>query len=145
MREREDLNRHSVALAWLLLVGAIYFLGVAAAHMLRIKIPVLFVYYNVPSHGYQDRIISFLAFGWSLFLFTASRDPIKHHELVKTILIAGVAALFGLHVINGTTDFHALSADANPTVFRWESRGLSVYVVALIIFYFLATNKDRRS
>ncbi len=138
------MNKHAVALRWLLLAGAVYFLGVAGAHMLRIKVPVLFVYYSVPSYGYQDRIISFLSFGWSLFLFTASRDPIKHRELVKAVLIAGVAALFGLHVINATTDFRALSPDANPTMFRVESRGLSVYVVALIIFYFLATKESPR-
>ena len=32
----------------------------------RFKIPMLFVFYNIPSERYQDLIISFLSFGWSM-------------------------------------------------------------------------------
>lgn len=132
------MGRNTLILKWLLLAGALYFLAVSIAHMLAIKVPLLFVYYNVPSHAYQDRIISFLSFGWAIFLFTASLDPLKNRDLVKAILIAGIGAIFGLHVINTVTDFHALSPDIHPRVFRLESLGLSVYVAALIIFYFLS-------
>ncbi len=136
------MGRNTMILKWLLLVGAIYFLGVSIVHMLRIKVPFLFVYFSVPSYGYQDRIISFLAFGWSLFLFSASRDPVKNRDAVKAILIAGIGAIFGLHVINVVTDFHTLSPDIHPTVFRIESRTLAVYVVSLIIFYFLSSKEN---
>lgn len=125
-------------LKWLLLAGAVYFSAVAVVHMFRIKIPMLFVYYNVPSYGYQDRIISFLSFGWAAFLFVASADPAKNRAAVKAILSAGLAAIFGLTVINGITDFHALSPDINPAVFWIEVLGLSMYEAALILFYFLA-------
>ncbi len=131
-------------LKWLLLVGAVYFLAIAVVHMLRIKIPLLFVYFDVPSYGYQDRIISFLSFGWSTFLFMASRDPIKNRDAVKAILISGLGAIFGLTVINSVTDFRALSPDINPWVFRIETLGLSVYVAALIFSYFLSTNQSAK-
>ena len=53
-------------------------------------------------------------------------------------LIAGLAAVFGLHAINSVTDFHALSPDVRPSVFRMETLGLTVYVGALIFFYYLS-------
>jgi hypothetical protein len=132
------MGRSNTILKWLLLGGAVYFLAIAVAHMFRIKVPLLFVYYDVPSYGYQDRIISFLSFGWSVFLFLASADPAKNRDAVRAILIAGLAAIFGLNVINNVTDFHALSPNIHPAVFRAEALGLSLYVVALILFYFLA-------
>lgn len=113
--------------------------------MLRIKVPLLFIYYNVPSYGYQDRIISFLSFGWSVFLFTASRDPVKNRGAVKAILIAGLGAIFGLTVINSVTDFRALSPEIDPSVFGMETLGLSAYVAALIFYYFLATRQNAKS
>jgi hypothetical protein len=132
------MNKSTTTLKWLLFAGAIYFLAISIVHMLEIKVPLLFVYYNVPSYGYQDRIISFLSFGWSVFLFTASLDPVKNRALVKAILIAGLAAILGLNVINSVTDFHALSPDINSLVFRIETLGLTVYVAALIFSYYLS-------
>jgi hypothetical protein len=139
------MDKSVTILKWLLLIGAIYFLAVAIAHMLGIKMPLLFVYFNVPSYGYQDRIISFLSFGWSVFLFMASRDPLKNRDTVKAILIAGLGAIFGLTVINGVTDFRTLSPEINPAVFRMETLGLSAYVAALIFYYFLSTRLTAKS
>jgi len=132
------MNKSGAILKWLLLAGAVYFLAVAIVHMLRIKIPMLFIYYDLPSYGYQDRIISFLSFGWSVFLFMASIDPARNRDAVKAILIAGFAAIAGLNIINSVTDFQALSRDNDPAVFRKEVLALSVYEAALIFFYFLA-------
>ena len=139
------MSKSAAVLKWLLLVGAVYFLAVAIAHMVRIKIPMLFVYYNVPSYGYQDRIISFLSFGWAIFLFTASVDSTRNRAIVKAIIIAGLAAVFGLNVINHVTDFHAMSPDINPSVFRTEVFLLNAYEAALIMCYFLANRgKENR-
>ena len=132
------MRKSAVILKWLLLAGAVYFLAIAFVHMFRIKIPMLFVYYNLPSYGYQDRIISFLAFGWSVFIFTTSIDPMKNRIAVKAVLLAGLAAVIGLNVINHVTDFQALSPDIHPTVFRIEALVLSAYEAVLIAFYFLA-------
>jgi hypothetical protein len=138
------MGRNTTVLKWLLLAGAVYFLGISVVHMLRIKMPFLFVYFSVPSYGYQDRIISFLAFGWSAFLFSASKDPVKNRDAVKAVLVAGVGALFGLHVINTVTDFSALSPSVHPLVFRIESGVLTLYVAALIFFYFLSGKEGKR-
>jgi hypothetical protein len=132
------MNKGAAILRWLLLAGAVYFFAITIVHMFRIKIPFLFVYYNLPSYGYQDRIISFLSLGWSVFLFMASTDPMKNRNAVKAILISGLVSIFGLSVINSITNFQALSPDVRPTMFWREVLGLSIYEAALILFYFLA-------
>jgi len=120
----------------------VYFLGVSVAHMTGVKDPLLFIYFNVPSYAYQDRIISFLSFGWSVFLFTAAIDPVKNRDLVRAVLIAGLAASFGLHVINSVTDFHSLAPEARPAVFRIETLALSLYAGALVFFYYLSKKEN---
>ncbi len=122
-------------LKWSLLAGAVYFLGIALVHMLGIKIPLLFIYFNVPSHAYQDRIISFLAFGWAVFLYTAFTDPKKQAALVRAILVAGAGAIVGLSIINLTTDFQAYDPALNSAVFWGETAGVFVYWLWLVIFY----------
>jgi hypothetical protein len=139
------MSKSVTTLKWLLLAGAAYFLAISIVHMLRIRVPLLFIYYTVPSYGYQDGIISFLSFGWSVFLFTASRDPLKNRGAVKAILIAGLGAIFGLTVINSVTDFRAMSPEIDPSAFGMETLGLSVYVAALIFYYFLATRQNAKS
>jgi len=123
-------------LKYSLLAGAVYFLSVSVVHMLGIKVPVLFIYFNVPSYAYQDRIISFLAFGWSVFLFTAFTDPQKNSALVKAILVAGAGALVGVSVINAATDFQSLDPAINPMIFWLEAAGLFVYWLVLVVFHF---------
>jgi hypothetical protein len=92
-----------------LLAGAAYFAAVALAHTVGVKLPVLFIYFNLPSQSYQDQIIGFLALGWAAFFHAAARDPQANRPLVATILAAGLAAVLGLAAINLRTDFAALA------------------------------------
>jgi len=130
---KKFMNNNKI-LSYSLFAGAFYFLAVATVHMLGIKVPMLFIYFNVPSYAYQDRIISFLAFGWAIFLFTAARDVVKNVQLVKAILIAGGSAIVGLSIINATTDFHALDPAINVAVFWIETAVLLLYVLWLTVF-----------
>ncbi len=122
-------------LKYSLLAGAIYFASVATVHLLGIKLPILFVYFNVPSHAYQDRIISFMAFGWAVWLFTTATDPVKYRAMVKAILIAGVVAIAELGLINTTTDFQSLSPSIHVEIFWAETFGLFIYWLWLVIFF----------
>ena len=117
-----------------LLAGAAYFLGVSVAHMLGVKVPGLFVYFDVPSFAYQDRIISFLAFGWAVFLFAASTDPMKQDVLVKAVLVAGAAAVAGLAIVNLTTDFSALRPGIAQSAFWLQTAGAFFYWAWLVFF-----------
>ena len=129
------MNKNIRKLKLLLLSASVYFFLVATFHMIGIKIPPFFIYYNVPSYAYQDRIISFLALGWSVFLFTAFLNPIKNRILIQAILIAGAGAIIGLELINTFSDFQTLSNDINPIIFRFETLGLAIYLILLLVFY----------
>ncbi len=83
-------------------VGSLYFGAVSLAHLLGWKVPGLFVYFNVPSQAYQDRIIGLLAFGWSVFLWAAAES--LEDRLVRAALVSGAVAVLGLAVINATAE-----------------------------------------
>jgi hypothetical protein len=46
---------HAV-LKWSLLAGVGYFLAMTTAHFVSFKVPVLFIYYDVPFYAYQVRV-----------------------------------------------------------------------------------------
>ncbi len=125
----------------LLLGGAIYFLLVSAAHMLGIKMPLLFVYFSVPSYAYQDRIISFLSFGWAMFLLSGV-SSVKQGalEVVRYILWAGCAGVIGLCVINFTLGSGAASRRLLP--FWVETAVFFIYLVLLARCYREAAGRN---
>lgn len=128
---KRDIN----ILKGLLFTGSLYFFLVSIAHLVGLKVPILFIYYNVPSYAYQDKIISFLAFGWSIFLFTTFSNPLKNKLLIRAILIAGAGAIIGLELINTYTDFESMATGINGNIFRLETLGLATYLTLLVIFY----------
>ena len=125
-------------LKWLLLILAVYFLFVAIAHQLQLKIPGFYIYWNVPSFAYQDIIISALAFGWAAFF-----------ALGAVLVSAGSVAPVALHVGAGLVAWASL-VRANMTgelrVFvddftrpYWIQVGaLGFYLALLTAFYILA-------
>ena len=121
----------SQRLNFLLYAGAVYFLGVALVHGMGVKIPGLFVYYNVPSHAYQDRIISFLSLGWAGFFYLAARK--MDADLIKLILIIGLAAIIALVFNTIITDFQQLDPSINQVDFMWIIGGLMLYWLSLVI------------
>lgn len=80
----------------LLFICTVYFIAVAFAHQLGFKVPMLFVFYNIPSERYQDLIISFLSFGWSMLFVIGFLDKELKTRIQAPILISGLAAIFGL-------------------------------------------------
>jgi len=137
--ERKKIDRARRVLRWSLLGGAVYFLCVSTAHMLGIKEPFLFVYFNVSSHVYQDRIISLLSFGWAMF-FCSGWESVKNNNLkpVKYILLAGIGGIAGLCVINLGTDFSAVSTSRGTEFFWLETAVLMAYFVWLTVWYRIA-------
>lgn len=120
-------------LSWALFAGSAYFLCVSIVHFLSIKVPFLFIYFNVPSYAYQDRIISFFSFGWSVFLFIAARKPSEQMPLVSGIIFSGVVAIVALSIINSQTNFHALDPSISPGIFWLESGLLLAYLLLIIV------------
>ena len=57
-----------------LLAGVAYFCAMAVAHFFGIKWPLLFVYYDVPFHAYQDKIISFAVVAYACLWWSAAQE-----------------------------------------------------------------------
>lgn len=119
-----------------LLAGAIYFWLIALVHQFQIKLPMLYIYFNVPSLVYQDRIISFLTFGWGWYFFTAYQS-LKRQQLLPlaTLLVAGTGAIIGLMIIQFTSDFIQMDPAINPNWFALEMILLMIYFSFLIFGY----------
>jgi len=138
------MNKNLSILKCLLLLGSIYFFGVSVAHLFSLKIPGLFVYFNVPSYAYQDKIISFLAFGWAISLFIGFIDPMTNKGIMKSFIIAGFGAIIGLLIINFSIDFNELAKNTNRNIFLIETIVLAVYLSMLTVFYFLTTHRNKK-
>jgi len=121
---------------------AIYFLAIALAHITGLKIPLLFVYFNVPSNAYQNNIISFLAFGWAVFFFTTARDPVANRPFIRAILIAAAGAVAGLSYINVTTDFAAFAPGIEIWPF-WAQTGILATISIWLFFLYLAIKQQQ--
>ena len=129
------MKKNITVLRNLILAGSIYFVAVAIVHQIGIKIPLLFIYFDVFSFEYQDRIISFLAFGWAVFFFSAYKISIKNIEIVKYLISAGTVGVLGLTLNNLRTDFSKISSKSNIW-FHWVGTfALLIYLVSLIVFY----------
>lgn len=135
MKEYCPMSRDAKILRWSLMAGAIYFGCIALAHTIGLKIPGLFIYFNVPSHPYQDRIIAFLAFGWATFFYVASDDPVDHPLPVKAILLSSAVAICGLSGINAFSDFSSFSPSIKVLPFWAQTLLLLGYLIWLLVFY----------
>jgi len=133
---REAVMQRTALLSWSLFSGAIYFFLVGIVHLLGTKIPPLFIYFNVPSLAYQDRIIAVLALGWGVF-FLAGFSEVRQGRrgLVPYLLVAGTLAVAGLFLNNAMTDFTALSTITTPLAYWIQVGGLLVYLVWLFYCY----------
>ena len=80
----------------LLFICAVYFIAVSISHQLGLKVPMLFVFYNIPSERYQDLIISFLSFGWAMLFGIGFLDKELKTTIQAPILIAGAMGICGL-------------------------------------------------
>ena len=145
---KEHIKNSYKLLSWSLLGGAVYFFLITFAHVFGIKIPILFIYFNVPSYIYQDMIIAFLSFGFGMFLY-AGFASVKRNQvlIVKYIIIAGFGAVLGLININAFTDFSFFENEFSIIIrvshFWSESVIVFIYIVWISILYISATHSDK--
>jgi len=117
----------------LLIICAVYFIVVTIAHQMGIKLPMLFVFYNIPSERYQDLIISFLSFGWAMLFGIGFMDEEMRPRVQVPIMIAGIAAICGLIRTRMEIQFH--------DEINYEIISLAVLLFIMITTYILAVTK----
>ena len=114
-----------------------YFCAMSAAHFAGFKVPLLFIYFDVPSNHYQDMIISFCAFTYAVLFFTAAR----HRVAVPGALVALGGTVLGLSAVNASPSLAAMLAQGAPTTAYWVQTGLIAgLLVTLTVLYRASRN-----
>ncbi len=129
-----------IVLKYSLLSGAFYFAVVSFVHLMGFKVPMFYIYYNVPSTHYQDQIISFLAFGWAMFFYAVSQNL----KMIRALLIAGIVAVLALVNINLSNDFKTI-AHVSELAFWIQTFILALYAAWLIFFAIKTHNKETKN
>lgn len=107
--------------------GVAYFCCMAVAHFSGLKYPLLFVYYDVPFHAYQDKIISFAVVAYVCLFANAA----VHHSGVPAAIVSLGFTVLGLSAVNGS-DALAMVLDGRSTRAYWIQTGLiALYFVLL--------------
>lgn len=112
----------------LLLAGTIYLCAVAVAHFLGYKAPGLYIYYDVPSTVYQDRVIGTLCAAMAVLMLGLYRTASVYPQVVRSVPLAGAVLLagFGLNTL--------YSPEITRSAAYWaQILGLAVYVGSLVI------------
>jgi hypothetical protein len=128
---------YKTVMKWSLAAGSIYFTLVSIAHLLNLKIPVLFVYFDVPSFAYQNRIIGLLSLGWAMFFFLGVK--LVNRGLVRYIifhLVSGVIGIAVFSVINLSSELREL-VTGSMAPYWIAMAGLSGYLALLSFLYIM--------
>lgn len=111
--------------------GVAYFCCMAVAHFFGLKWPLLFVYYDVPFHAYQDKIISFAVVAYVCLFASAARE----RAVVPAALLALAVTVLGLSAVN-VSDALASVLSGRSTRAYWLQTGLIAgYLVWLVALY----------
>lgn len=114
-----------------LLAGVAYFCAMAVAHFFGIKWPLLFVYYDVPFHAYQDKIISFAVVAYACLWWSAARE----RSVVPAALVAMGLTVVGLSAVN-LSDALASVLNGRSTQAYWLQTALFAgYWLLLFVLY----------
>ena len=118
----------------LLLANVAYFVCMSTAHFCSIKVPVLFVYYDVPFHAYQDKIISFCVAVYATFFYATY----KHRVIVPYAIAAGAITTLGLCAVNLSDDLAAV-LQGRSTFWYWAQTAMIGSLVLLVAALYAAS------
>jgi len=114
------------------LAGAAYFICMAFAHFLSIKVPILFIYYDTPFYAYQDKIISFAVCAYVALFLLATRS---RENALAAILVLAITAL-GLSAVNISTALDTVLLEGQSTAPYWlQTASIFGYLLLLLILY----------
>lgn len=124
-------NPPPVLLRLALWAGVAYFCCMAVAHFFGFKYPLLFVYYDVPSYAYQDKIIAFAVVAYICLFANAA----LHRSAVSAALVALGVTVLGLSSVNAS-DALGRVLDGRSTLAYWIQTGLiAAYFLTLLGLY----------
>ena len=117
--------------------GVAYFCCMAVAHFFGLKYPLVFVYYDVPFHAYQDKIISFAVVAYICLFYTAATI----RAAVPAALVALAVTVLGLSAVNLSDALQSVLA-GRPTTMYWAQTGLIAGYLAWLVVFQLRAQAD---
>jgi hypothetical protein len=123
------------ALGLALLVNVAYFVCMSAAHWTSFKIPILFIYYDVGSNAYQDKIISFCALTYGILFYAAY----SHRAVVPYAIASLAATTAGLAAINSSGDLKKSLPPGAPLMAYWIQTCMIAAITGTLWILYLST------
>ena len=117
-----------------------YFCCMAVAHFFGLKYPLLFVYYDVPFHAYQDKIISFAVVAYVCLFANAA----LHRSGVPAAVVALGVTVLGLSAVNVSDALRSV-LDGRSTLAYWLQTGLIAAYFALLLGLYAARERAPRN
>jgi hypothetical protein len=122
---------NSKLLKYSLLAGVAYFCAMSFAHFTGQKIPLLFVYYDVPFHAYQDKIISFAVIAYACLFYSAAQE----RRVVPAALVAMCVTVLGLAAVNVSQALHSVLDGRSTTAYWVQTALFAGYFIWLFVLY----------
>ena len=120
--------------------GVAYFCCMAVAHFFGLKYPLLFVYYDVPFHAYQDKIIAFAVVAYVCLFANAA----LHRSGVPAAIVALGVTVLGLSAVN-VSDALGSVLEGRSTAAYWMQTGLIAAYFALLLGLYAAGERVARN
>ena len=130
-------NKNDQILKYSLLVCTGYFICMSLAHFFGIKLPILFIYYDVPFYEYQDKVISFAVVTYALLFYAASQN----RALTRYTIASLLATVLGLSFINLSEALNTVIEGATTTYY-WIQTGMIAVIAIWITVFYLRSKKN---
>ena len=125
------MNRDDIILKYSFLTCTIYFVCMSIAHFFGIKLPILFVYYDVPFYAYQDKIISFAVVTYAILFFGAFQNLV----LAPYAILSLFTTVLGLSLVNISEALNTVLNGADTTAYWIQTVMIAFILVWLSVFY----------
>ncbi len=131
------MNRDDTILKYSFLVCTIYFVCMSIAHFFGIKLPILFVYYDIPFHAYQDKIISFCVVTYAILFYGAYQNRV----LAPYAILSMIATVLGLSLINFSGALKSVLNDGGTTMMYWLQTGMIAGILVWLVVFYMRAKK----
>jgi len=114
-----------------LLGGCGYFFIAALLHFTGMKIAGFYIFYDLPSEAYQDRIIAVLALGWGAIYLLSAKDPLRYFDLTNLLVLIGLIGLTGMAANIWLIDYSHFKESTGTGSYWLQVFGLVFYILVL--------------
>ncbi len=134
------MKQDDTILKYSFLVCTIYFVCMSIAHFFGIKLPILFVYYDIPFHAYQDKIISFCVVTYAILFYGAYQNRV----LAPYAILSMFTTVLGLSLINLSGALKSVLGEGGTMMYWLQTGMIASILVWLAVFYKRAKKSETK-